>query len=446
MERVIPCNTFPVNGAGEFVLYWMTAYRRRHFNFALERAVFRAEELRKPLVIFEALSCAYRWASPRFHEFVIEGMRENRLAFQGTSIVYWPYVESSPGQGQKLFGSLVSRACLVVTDDFPAFEIPVWIDKAASRSRILFEKVDSNGLYPMRATSRVFLTAASFRRYLQKQGMPRFPARDPLEGVDLPRLSRQGPSWEHLDLPHGFLDSTVPHVRGTRGGSPAAREHLRKFLSSDAPSSGLSPYLHFGHISAHEVYQAVRASGRGESERFLDQLVTWRELGFNMCAHRQDYDQYSSLPQWARNTLAKHEIDRRPFLYSLQRLENAETHDPLWNSAQIQLVQSAHIENRLRMLWGKKIIEWTRTPQEALSIMIHLNNKYALDGRDPNSYTGIFWTLGRYDRPWGPERPVFGLVRYIGSASTARKLRFRQRLMPAMPAFASQDRTVKAEE
>jgi deoxyribodipyrimidine photo-lyase len=144
-----------------------------------------------------------------------------------------------------------------------------------------------------------------------------------------------------------------------------------------------------------------------------------------MCAHRQDYDQYASLPQWAQNTLAKHESDHRPFLYTLDQLENAETHDPLWNSAQAQLVAEGQIENRLRMLWGKKILEWSRTPQEALSALIHLNNKYALDGRDPNSYTGIFWTLGRYDRPWGPERPIFGLVRYMSSASTARKLRIK---------------------
>src|SRR5262249_43473320 len=190
----------------------------------------------------------------------------------------------------------------------------------------------------------------------------------------------------------------------------------------DSPSSGLSPYLHFGHISAQEVYQAVTLSRRPGFEHFLDELITWREIGFNMCANSPSYDQYDSLPQWARNTLSKHRIDKRPVIYSLEQLEAAATADGLWNSAQIELVTKGSIGNRLRMLWGKKIIEWSETPERALEIMIHLNNKYALDGRDPNSYTGIFWTLGRYDRPWGPERPIFGLVRYMSSASTARKL------------------------
>ncbi|HET9217458.1 MAG TPA: deoxyribodipyrimidine photolyase [Terriglobia bacterium] len=424
MERVTPCNARPVDGAGDYVLYWMTAYRRRHFNFALERAVFWATELRKPLVIFEALSSTYRWASVRFHEFVIDGMRENCLAFQGSPVTYLPYVEPSAGEGRRRFATLLSAACLVITDDFPASGIPAWIEKAAVQSTVLVEKVDSNGLYPMRATDRVFLTAASFRRFLQQQGPPHFPAHDALERLDLPRGPERLLKFDPLNVPPS-IDSHVGKVPETPGGTTAARERLKRFVAGSSARSRLSPYLHFGHISAHEVYQQVQATRRENKEHFFDELVTWRELGFNMCALRQDYDQYASLPLWARNTLAKHESDPRPFLYSLDALENAETHDLLWNSAQTQLVTQGQIENRLRMLWGKKILEWSRTPQEALNALIHLNNKYALDGRDPNSYTGIFWTLGRYDRPWGPERPIFGLVRYMSSASTAKKLKIK---------------------
>jgi len=142
-----------------------------------------------------------------------------------------------------------------------------------------------------------------------------------------------------------------------------------------------------------------------------------------MCALAPDYDKYASLPDWARATLAKHASDPRPHVYSVEKFESAGTHDELWNAAQRQLIEHGEIPNRLRMLWGKKILEWSRTPEEALEIAIHLNNKYALDGRDPNSYTGIFWVFGRYDRPWGPERPIFGLVRYMSSENTARKLR-----------------------
>jgi deoxyribodipyrimidine photo-lyase len=169
-------------------------------------------------------------------------------------------------------------------------------------------------------------------------------------------------------------------------------------------------------------------SGFGEgADAFLDQLVTWREIGFNMCAHRRDHAEYASLPDWCRRTLDAHASDRRD-LYSVKQLEAARTHDELWNASQRQLLREGRIHNYLRMLWGKKILEWSPSPKDALARMIRLNDKYALDGRDPNSYSGILWVLGRYDRPWGPERPIFGLVRYMSTASAARKLHLREYL------------------
>ena len=241
------------------------------------------------------------------------------------------------------------------------------------------------------------------------------------------------------------------------GGPRAAQERLATFVNQQLPgygerrnhpdedvSSGLSPYLHFGHVSAHDVFRrvmtddhwsprklAAKASGSREGwwgashcvEAFLDELITWRELGYNMCWQTDDYDQYESLPDWARRTLREHARDPRPYIYALEQFEQAQTHDSLWNAAQRQLVREGRIHNYLRMLWGKKILHWTRSPQQALEIMIELNNKYALDGRNPNSYSGIFWVLGRYDRAWGPERPVFGKIRYMASENTAKKLR-----------------------
>jgi deoxyribodipyrimidine photo-lyase len=231
------------------------------------------------------------------------------------------------------------------------------------------------------------------------------------------------------------VDGTVGPVESIRGGESEARRRLKSFVRNglkeyadnrksleDENQSGLSPYLHFGHISAHEIYEGARRA-LPVSAPFLDQLTTWRELGFNMCARESNYDQYESLPQWAQDTLDEHRSDPRAVLYSQQELEDASTHDALWNAAQIQLRSEGRMHNYLRMLWGKKILEWSATPRDALSVMIHLNNKYALDGRDPNSYTGIFWILGRYDRPWGPKRPIFGTVRYMSSESTARKLK-----------------------
>lgn len=368
---------------------------------------------------------------------------------------------------------LARRACVVVTDDFPAFEIPRWIAAAAAHSPVLVEKVDSNGILPMHATERIFATAHSFRRFLQTEVcscLCQFPEPDALADMQLPPpvcpllLRQRWPAATQEELSHVEstsrripVDKSVPAVPAFIGGATAARGQLKDFVQHGLNAyaeerndlvadnaSGLSPYLHFGHISAHEVFDAVMWKARWSSDRvepkangsredwwhagpdaetFVNQLLTWREIGFNMCSHNPECDRYESLPNWALKTLSSHAIDRRPVLDSAQQLENGETHDELWNAAQTQLVEEGRIHNYLRMLWGKKILEWSATPQGALETMIELNNKYALDGRDPNSYTGIFWILGRYDRPWGPERPIFGTVRYMSSANTARKLK-----------------------
>lgn len=242
----------------------------------------------------------------------------------------------------------------------------------------------------------------------------------------------------------------------TSGGTTVAKQRLKAFVERKLPkyandrnepqqegSSGLSAHLHFGHISPHEVFLALiegtgwspevlgKAEGKMEgfwnlspnADPLLDQLITWREIGFNFAARERNYDRYESLPEWAQQTLAEHADDPRPAIYSLEEFTHAKTHDPLWNAAQRQLVREGRIHNYLRMLWGKKILHWTRSPQEALEVMIQLNNQFALDGRDPNSYSGIFWVLGRYDRAWGPERPIFGKIRYMTSESTASKWR-----------------------
>jgi deoxyribodipyrimidine photo-lyase len=161
------------------------------------------------------------------------------------------------------------------------------------------------------------------------------------------------------------------------------------------------------------------------AESFLDQVITWRELGHIYCHHVPNFDQYESLPDWARATLEAHSGDTRPFIYSVEQLEECGTHDRVWNAAQAQLRSEGRIHNYLRMLWGKKILEWSAHPRDAFAAMIELNNRYALDGRDPNSYSGIAWCLGRFDRAWGPERPIFGKIRYMSSDNTVRKLRLR---------------------
>jgi deoxyribodipyrimidine photo-lyase len=259
------------------------------------------------------------------------------------------------------------------------------VKAAAERLPVRLQAVDSNGLLPLRDADRVFTTAFQFRRFLQRV------------------------------LPD-TLDAGV--------------------------TSGLSPYLHRGHVSVHSVLGelaeresweasmvATKASGAragwwnmsASAEAFLDELVTWRELGYNTCANVPAYDSYASLPEWARATLADHEADPRPHLYTREDFEEARTHDPLWNAAQRLLRGEGRIHNYLRMLWGKKILEWTASPRDALAVMIELNNRWSVDGRNPNSYAGIMWVLGRYDRGW-PERPIYGRIRSMSSDLTRRKV------------------------
>jgi deoxyribodipyrimidine photo-lyase len=426
----------------------MIAARRTTWNFGLQRAVEHAAELRKPLVVLEPLNVDYRWASHRFHQFVIDGMESNARSFRSKPLLYHPYVEPEPGASKGLLQALARRACVVITDDYPCFMLPSLVAAAATKVDVLLEKVDSNGLLPLRATDKVYTTAFSFRRYLQKHLAPHLletPAPDPLDGRRLPRLKtlpadllKRWPATTFpVDLATLPLDDSVKPT-ATRGGEEAAQQGLDRFVddrlagySEDRNfpgregTSGLSPYLHFGHLSAHEIHARLAKKKAGE---FLDQLVTWRELGFNMASKRPDYDRYASLPLWCRKTLGEHATDPRPVIYSLEEFETAATHDPLWNAAQVQLVREGRIHNYLRMLWGKKILQWSESPEKALEIMIELNNKYALDGRDPNSYSGIFWILGRYDRAWGPVRPVFGKIRYMTSENTARKFPVKEYL------------------
>lgn len=476
--RVRAANRAGIAPEGDFVLYWMTAARRVRSNFALQHAVAHALALGRPLVVFEALRCGYPWASDRLHRFILEGMADNARAFAERGVPYLPYVEPAAGDGKGLLEALAARACLVVTDEYPCFFLPRMVEAAAGRVPVRLETVDSNGLLPLAATEAAYPTAYAFRRFLQAK-LPAFldevPAADPFEGVTFParaglpgEILRRWPAaplggrvGEAPDLGRLPIDHSVAPVAGVVGGPSAGRRALERFVSERLPhyasrrndpdperevGSGLSPYLHFGHVGAHEVFAAVATAEGWSDERlgrsaagkrtgwwgmseaaeaFLDQLVTWRELGFNFCARRDDHDEYDSLPAWARATLERHAGDPRPRLYSLESLDAAETHDPIWNAAQRQLRTRGTIHNYLRMLWGKKILEWSATPRAALDAMVELNNRYALDGRDPNSYSGIFWCLGRYDRPWGPERPVFGTVRFMSSDNTARKLDLR---------------------
>ena len=330
-------------------------------------------------------------------------------------------------------------------------------------------------MLPLREADRVFSRAHDFRRFLHKRLPPyldscEFPQEAPLADADLPPLhgipGETIGRWPAADLarlvddPAALAEFPINHdvpVTSTSGGPEAAGQTLASFIRDRLPRYGedrnhpdrdaasrLSPYLPLRSHQAATTYfhpscvtlggdlatSQKKPTGKREGwwhapptvEAFLDEFVTWRELGFNMSWQRPDYTEYDSLPDWAKETLEEHADDPRDQRYTLAELESADTGDPIWNAAQRQLVRDGIIHNYMRMVWGKKIIQWTSHPREAFAFMVELNNKYALDGRDPNSYSGIGWCLGRYDRAWGPERPIFGKVRYMTSENTARKL------------------------
>lgn len=479
--RVTAKNDAGINGSGKYVLYWMTANRRTRFNFALQHAVSLANSLAKPLLVFEPLAIGYRWASERFHGFVRAGMLDNAEAIASSRASYCGYIEPTSGHSQGLIEGLAKEACVVVTDDYPCFFYPQMYALVSRRISCRLDLVDSSTLFPMRSPNRTFTVAHSFRRYLQKEFAECFPAvpcEEPLKHLNSPKLDalpasiaqrygltldeQSGHLLRCIELSSLSVDHSVKYeidggselVRHPIGGAIAAGKVLKQFIShrllgydsdrndpSSLATSGLSPYLHFGNLSSFEVFQEIALAcnwsveqmgapnGKvngfwnmgASAEAYLDQLLTWREIGFNMCVREKNYDRYESLPVWALQTLREHELDDRNELYSLEQLENAETGDKLWNAGQRQLVRDGTMHNYLRMLWGKKILQWSPTPRMALERMIQLNNKYAFDGRDPNSYSGIFWVLGRYDRAWGPERPIFGKIRYMTSESALKK-------------------------
>ncbi len=499
--RVRMANERTVNRRGRYVLYWMQMFRRLHANHALDYAIHLANTLKKPLVIFEALKLHYPWASARHHTFILQGMRDNAVTAEAMDALYWPFVEPPAEPGHGLVKRLAAEACLIVTDDYPAYIVPAHNRAIAAKCEVPVHLVDGNSMVPLSRLGAMVGAAAHLRPRIHKQFAEAWANRAASKPV-LPRrveIDPPFPLWNARQDLSAFvaslsLDQSVPAVATDTGGSVAGWVCLKQFIEEklphyaegrnqpDAPKRGaasqLSAYLHYGHLAIQEVVEAVLGNdwtpeeieprgGRADFftrdssvNSYLDEAITWRDVGYQWHYCRNVDSEVRSaesknvswlrsplkqspmfnfesfdfspggertldvvLPEWVKATLRKHEVDRRDHLYSLEEFENAETHDDLWNAAQTELVATGRIHNYLRMLWGKKVLEWSATPAEAYRVLEHLNNKYALDGRDPNSYTGILWCLGLFDRPWAPERPVFGTVRFMSSENTAKKFK-----------------------
>jgi deoxyribodipyrimidine photo-lyase len=421
--------------AGTCVVYWMQRAQRGIDNPALDVAVGAANALKKPVVVFFAPVPFYPHANLRHYSFLAEGIADIQDALRKRNIGF--VLRRFPDHSLLKFCEEV-RPSLVVGDENPMREPESWRRTATKKLRVPLWTVDADVVVPTKLLEKEQYAAHIIRPRLQKL-LGRFLVRPKNEKAKVPWKKPQGlPSRNpQVDITQDWpLDRSVGPVSGFRGGTKEALRLLDKFISEGLPTYGikrnkpelsgtsrLSPYLHFGHIGAITVALAVEeadAPGDGK-QAFLDQLITWRELAVNMVHFNPNYDNFECGEPWAHRTLAKHLKDARPVLYTEQQLEDAETGDPLWNAAQTQMVKTGWMHNYMRMYWGKKILEWSPSPAHAFEIAVRLNDKYELDGRDPNGYMGIAWSIvGKFDRPWF-ERPIFGQIRYMSGSSTGRK-------------------------
>lgn len=479
--RIRKANEHPIRPDGDFVLYWMQTSRRLAWNHSLDTAIRYARELRKPLVVYEGLRSDYPWNSERIHRFILEGFIDNAETAHRLGITYWPYVETPENPARGLLAKITQKACLVVTDDFPCYIIPEQIANLARKIEVSLLAVDDNGIIPLSQYTSFSTTARSLRIKIHKlfaDSYLHLPLSEPAnekKGM-LPILPYQGtPPFRTFSCTLQSVQTVLSQISfansvrsnpSIRGGRKEGLRLLDEFVNTKiaryaefrsppapqniTPVSHLSAYLHFGFISASEIVQRVLdisqshrwapdllvMENRGQREgffssdpavnAFLDELLTWRDIGYQWFWQKPSFRKgFEDLPEWAKQTRAIHDRDKREFLYSREDLFLGKTHDLIWNAGQKELRFTGRMHNYIRMLWGKKIIEWSPSWEEALGRMEEFNNLLAYDGRNPNSYTGFLWCFGMFDRPWFPERKVLGTVRYMSSDSTRKKFRLQ---------------------
>ncbi len=436
-DRISTLNDAPVDAAGRYVLYWMQQSQRTHFNPALEYAVSRANELRRPVVVGFGLFADYPEANERHFAFMLEGLAEVADALRERGIRFVMRL----GRPDAVCLALAREATLVVCDRGYLRHQKAWRETVAWEAGRQVVQIEGDVVVPVdRVSDKREYAARTIRpkigRLLETYLGDVKPCRPVKSSLRLRIPLDVDPADPDGILKRLHVERSVGRVRRFQGGIGEARRRLREFLRqgldgyssarndpADPQCSNLSPYLHFGQISPVEVAREARAARGGSAEdraAFLEELVVRRELAINFVHFEPDYDRYRCLPAWARDTLDRHRDDDREHVYTRHQLENAETHDPYWNAAMTEMVRTGYMHNYMRMYWGKKMIEWSKTPEHAYRTALTLNNKYFIDGRDPNSYTGVGWIFGLHDRPW-TERAVFGTVRYMSAGGLERK-------------------------
>jgi deoxyribodipyrimidine photo-lyase len=422
---------------GSFVLYWMQQSQRARFNPALEHAIREANSREQSVVVVFGLMDDYPEANARHYAFMLEGLRDVEREL-GERRIKFVVRHGSPDE---VALTLARRASMVVCDRGYLRHQVEWRRRVAREADRPVVQVEGDVVVPVDVVSDKQEHAARTLRPKLNERRDEFvtdlSATSPRK--DSRRLRVKG-DVDLSDIPGLLrrlrLDRSVRPVRRLRGGAGEARRRLTRFLRArlddyderrnepgDWHTSFLSPYLHFGQISPVEVALKVqRASSGSRDDRaaYLEELIVRRELAINFVHYNSDYDSYASLPEWARTTLDEHRDDAREHVYTRWELEAAETHDRYWNAAMREMAHTGFMHNYMRMYWGKKILEWCRTPEYAFRTALHLNNKYFLDGRDPNSYANVAWCFGLHDRGW-PEREIFGKVRYMNDRGLERK-------------------------
>jgi deoxyribodipyrimidine photo-lyase len=441
-DRVRQLNSALFRPNAEFVLYWSQMNRRVDGNHALAYAVDLANQHSLPVLVYEGLTCSYPYANDRLHTFILEGVPDTEKRLNELGIGYVFHLRRRRADPDNALYQLASQAGCIVTDDYPTFIARHHNARVPAKLDVPYWVVDSSCIVPMSRFVKREYAAYTIRPKITKL-LPEYLASSP----ELrPRVKFAAPR----PAPHTAvttdnirdllasceIDHSIPPSLSFRGGTGQAAKHLDHFLRrnlrryaegrnepSEHATSDLSPYLHFGHISALEVTLAAKEYARAHklnAAEFLEELIVRRELAFNFARHAETLDSLNTLPDWAQKTLALHSQDEREWVYNRDQFERAETHDVLWNAAQKEMLLRGKIHGYYRMYWGKKIIEWSATHEDALATMLYLHDRYALDGRDPNTYTNVLWCFGLHDRPWF-ERPVFGQIRYMSYGGMKRK-------------------------
>jgi deoxyribodipyrimidine photo-lyase len=426
---------------GEYVLYWMQEAQRAEYNHALEYAVQGANELGQRLLVVFGLTDGYPEANLRHYAFLLEGMQDVKEELKQRNIKFIVR-RGSPDEVALEAGK---NASLIVCDMSYLRLQKKWREKVAEGADCLVVQVETEVVVPVELASNKQEHAARTLRPRIQEHLDEF-----LVGLEPTAVEKQSLNMKDdgLDLSDvgEILDamkldrSVAPMSHLYRGGTSEAKKILERFLESRLDTyvenrnqpqtddvSHMSKYLHYGHISPIYVALKIRDANppQGDLDSYLEELIIRRELSMNFCHYTPDYDKFSCLPNWAKETLEEHKDDSREYLYAREQLENAETHDEYWNAAMNEMRYTGYMHNYMRMYWGKKILEWSETPKEAYETMLYLNNKYFVDGRDPNSYANVAWVFGQHDRGW-QERDVFGKVRYMSAGGLERKAKPRE--------------------